>query len=437
MFAYRGIFGGYPGITTIEPYYDKIKLYSHLENRDLWEYQLNLTQQETAQLLRAAWEVKDKRFDYYFFDENCSYRILALLDIARPGTQLLDSIQLRAIPSDTVRLVMQKNLVANIRYRASSSTDVAYKLKQLPAPSPQLLLTLLKEGLTEKNQLALASYEPIARVNLLDTTFDFLRFQAIDKDLEHDDSAKLSHRLLIERSQLTEKSDLLSPPKPKFRDDQGHETLRLSLGMGQFEQDDYIQFGIRPAYHDLSDPTEGYQAGAQLQFLRTDFRYYPDPEKFQVEQLTAIEIMSLSPRDQFFNPTSWQVGIGGRRVLAQNTRIFTPYLEGGSGLSYPFLGGISYGLVTADVELSSKITKGFNIGPGAVLAWVYQGAYWQTHLGAKSIQFLDDGHHQRNSVFISQSFTPSKSWSVNLSFKREDDDGNDNNTWGAEARYYY
>ena len=29
-------------------------------------------------------------FDYYYFDENCSYRLLELLEVARPGTELTD-----------------------------------------------------------------------------------------------------------------------------------------------------------------------------------------------------------------------------------------------------------------------------------------------------------------------------------------------------------
>ena len=69
LFAYRGIFGGYPGITSIKPYYEMIRLYNDIEHRDLWEYTLNLDQQEVDTLLAHTWEIQDKNFDYYFFDE--------------------------------------------------------------------------------------------------------------------------------------------------------------------------------------------------------------------------------------------------------------------------------------------------------------------------------------------------------------------------------
>ncbi len=133
MFAYRGIFGGYPGITSIKPYYEMIRLYNDIEHRDLWEYTLNLNQQEVDTLLAHTWEIQDKNFDYYFFDENCAYRLLALIDAARPGTDLLDEVSTHAIPSDTVRWVRDAGLLESIHYRPSAATSVAHSLDSLPA----------------------------------------------------------------------------------------------------------------------------------------------------------------------------------------------------------------------------------------------------------------------------------------------------------------
>ena len=41
-YAWNGITGGFEGRFSVYPYYDTVKLYNDLENRDLWEYQLNL-----------------------------------------------------------------------------------------------------------------------------------------------------------------------------------------------------------------------------------------------------------------------------------------------------------------------------------------------------------------------------------------------------------
>ena len=51
LYAYKGLFGGYPGQFNMMPYYRKIQEYNRMENRDMWEYPLNLAAEEVDQLL--------------------------------------------------------------------------------------------------------------------------------------------------------------------------------------------------------------------------------------------------------------------------------------------------------------------------------------------------------------------------------------------------
>ncbi len=68
-----------------------------------------------------VWELGPTRFDYYFFDENCAYHLLSLLEVARPGLQLTDRFRWWAIPSDTVRAVTdQPGLLKRVVYRPAS-----------------------------------------------------------------------------------------------------------------------------------------------------------------------------------------------------------------------------------------------------------------------------------------------------------------------------
>jgi len=82
-YALKGLTGLYAGQFTNAPYYLRIREYNDLENRDIWEYELTLTPQEIDRLLAHTWELGPTRFDYYFFDENCSYHLLSLLPQAR------------------------------------------------------------------------------------------------------------------------------------------------------------------------------------------------------------------------------------------------------------------------------------------------------------------------------------------------------------------
>ena len=132
VFAVKGLTGGYPGMFSVAPYYLKVRKYSDIENRDIWEYRLALTPQELDRLLMHAWELGPTRFDYYFFDENCSYHLLSLLDVARPGLDLTDQFRWWAIPSDTVRAVTEKpGLVILVVCRPATATVIKHRIRQL------------------------------------------------------------------------------------------------------------------------------------------------------------------------------------------------------------------------------------------------------------------------------------------------------------------
>jgi Domain of unknown function (DUF4105) len=88
VFAINGLFGTYPGNFSMMPYYLKVREYNDLENRDIWEYELNLTPQEIDRLLMHIWELGPVWFDYYFFDENCAYYLLEALEVARTDLDL-------------------------------------------------------------------------------------------------------------------------------------------------------------------------------------------------------------------------------------------------------------------------------------------------------------------------------------------------------------
>jgi hypothetical protein len=330
-FAYRGIFGGYPGITTIQPYYEKIRLYTDIENRDLWEYRLNLTPSEVDMMLAHAWEIRERNFDYYFFDENCAYRLLALIDVARPGTNLLEEVSTHAIPSDTVRWVIDRNLVEDIHYRPSAATKVSFALDQLP-PSDQVLAAAIANGYVTVGGPEVAALPKERRARLLDATYDYVRYQSEAEGWPRAFAAPLSHELLRSRSRIDGIEPSAGPSEPAVRDDEGHDTFRIGVGGGELGDRSFTEFSVRPAYHEVLDPPEGYRPGAQLQFLRLDLRLFNDNDELQVEEIVGIEIRSLTPRNAFFSPLSWQVGFGGRRSdTSDGKRVLVPYLEGGAG----------------------------------------------------------------------------------------------------------
>ena len=437
LFAYKGIFGGYPGITSVQPYYEKIRLYSDIEHRDLWEYRLNLTQPEVDLLLAHAWEIRDHNFDYYFFDENCAYRLLALIDVARPGTDLLAEVNTHAIPSDTVRWVVDKDLVSEVYYRPSAATSVAYSLASLP-DDHQTLAAAIANGYVTPSADEVQKLPANKRARVLDATYDYVRYQSEADGWPREFAAPLSHNLLIARSDIDQAPAPEAPPEPVIRDDQGHDTFRASVSAGQLAHREFTELTLRPAYHDILDPPAGYRPGAQLQFLRLDARYYTDNDELQLEQLIGVEIRSLSPRNQFFSPLSWQVGFGGRRTDTGDKRVLTPYLEGGAGGSWRLGDHLqAFAIATADLEIDDDLRRGYDAAPGADIGLLQQGNRFSFLAGAKTKAWIVSNQHRQDQVYIKGNWHLGRAFSLFAEFTREDHYDRYQSTWQTGLHAYF
>ena len=71
----------------------------------------------------TQWEWREVTAPYYFLSRNCSYELLGLIEMARPGLRLQDKFPVDAIPTDTLRAVLaQPGLLKRVTWRAASGT---------------------------------------------------------------------------------------------------------------------------------------------------------------------------------------------------------------------------------------------------------------------------------------------------------------------------
>lgn len=81
----------------------------------------------SRKILLHLWEMQNAELDYYFLDENCSYQLLSLLEIAREDLALTKEFSVQAIPSDTVRVLAENDLLEAPYYRAAFGTRLYIK----------------------------------------------------------------------------------------------------------------------------------------------------------------------------------------------------------------------------------------------------------------------------------------------------------------------
>ncbi|MFN1267535.1 Lnb N-terminal periplasmic domain-containing protein [Pseudomonas lundensis] len=413
LYAWKGLAGGYPGLFALVPYQEKLSEYRSLENRDLWEYRLNLTPEETQRMVEHVWELKQIQFDYFFFDENCSYRLLELLQVARPGLQLTTQFPLTAIPTDTVKAVKEAGLVESIEYRPSRERELLDRAKALDPEEQQWVLQVS----ADQKQLQNPDFKalPGARQALIiDAAYRLERYRA--NGLERDtDRSQRSFELL--RAINQNPAPQLHVEKPELPEN-GHQSRTWQVGVGSRDDKAFGEYGLRMAYHDLNDNAPGFPLGAQIEILQLKLRQY-EGNHWQIQQLDLANIRSLTPRNDLLKPWSWQVGGGLERVLGKHgDETLVSHVNGGAGGTWQLADEVlGFALGTVRVEHNNDFAA--FVSPAAGFN---TGVLWRNPIGNLSLEAKGDyftNGEIRRTLSLNQQWELSRNLGLRLTAQRE------------------
>jgi hypothetical protein len=422
----RGIFGGYRGYFSTIPYYLKVQEYRDIENRDIWEYRLNFTDHQVKRLLMHAWELGNSYFDYFFFKENCSYHLLALIEYADPTLHLTDQFFLWTVPADTVRLlVAQPGLVSDIAYRPSRSTLIRRKRERLSLQEKELTSQIIQEGAATKSD-AWRQLPVPRQAFVLDVASDYLRYKSETNEAAVEYKER-NRTLLTARSELRIPSENLPVAPYAQRPELGHKTSRAQMGAGWRNHDSYEEFVVRAGYQDLLDPEIGYTPNSQLELASVAVRHYNRADQFRLERATLANVLSLSPMDSLFHAPSWKINVGMQTIRHNTCRLCSNgAINGGIGAaveSHWLKREVYFAFAEGEANYSRAYEERHRIGGGGTAGlladlaerWkvMATGTYLKYALGEKS----DDIRW-----FVGSRYTLTQNWALRLEYNHRDHD---------------
>ena len=415
FYAFKGLSGGYPGFFIVEPYFRKIQEYNQKEKRDIWEYPLNLSPEETNRMVEHLWELKEIEFDYYFFDENCSYRLLELLEVGRPGIDLTSEYGASVIPIDTIRSIKRADLIVDSQYRPSQVTVLENLLKQIKSEHRLYIQSLSNDA----SVLDTGEFKRISEIEqrkIMAMAYKYLRYKKTGESRD-ESSVTTSFKLLSALSKSTAEDVTTAVPLPS-RPENGHLSKRANISVGREDERDYVELGIRFAFHSLEDNLEGFLQGAQINMGNINLRSFED-ESLKLQRFDVVDIFSLTPRSALFDPLSWKIYTGLERQLSNGKNILVAHVTGGAGVSYePVNDALVYGLLIGRLERNREFerTVEFAIGMNAGALYHFDASTVRLELSGE--EFLNDEFRHR--AIYSQNFALSQNHSIKLSFKREE-----------------
>ena len=284
----KGLLGAYEGKFQADPYYNQLKKYIHTENRDIWEYDLRLSEKERQLLLLHLWEIGlIPTFEYGFFVKNCSYYLLYLIELVRPDLQLVESFSSAIAPAETVRVLQESDLITTVHFRPSNQRSIQQLLTARTAAERKVISDLV-DGRVDTND---GTFNLNENLDLVDISLFISKTDQKNKSL----SPEL-RQLLLERSRIKQPSAIKNAPVIVQAPARGHRLGRVSLAVGIQNQQEVFSVKLRPLYHSVDDPQEGYALGSE-QMMNIDLRLQPGQQKGWIEQLTLLSIQNIDAPD--------------------------------------------------------------------------------------------------------------------------------------------
>lgn len=383
VYSFLGVSGLMPGSFDINPYYYKVREYNDFESRDLWEYDLNFSPEEVMMSVAYIWELLDASFNYHYFKENCSYRILSILEVARPSLHLTDVLKAHVMPADTVQTLYEQNdLVTRIHFRPSVRSTFENRYRLLADNEKRALrkfakiesLDQLTEGLPVESQR-----------KALDAAIDYLDYRYPKEILRKEPKYDFKKQILVKRAETGGVSEPLKPEPPWSEAPHiAQGSRRLGLGYRNFSGEKSVLLDFKLALHDLLDPKLGYPPTAQITMGHFGFSWTPKTEahsdsRLAVDHATFYEVISLAPVDAFTSGSSWRLKFAYERGVENDCApgdlesCAWTELSGGTGPTVSLFSHLDLSLWLRMAALTSSdfVDEKFRVGagPGLSVRW--------------------------------------------------------------------
>lgn len=343
-YAWKGMLGGYGGRFTDERFYSYSYLYGETELRDLWEYELSLSQEQQYRVIYHLWEMlQNIEFKYYFLNKNCSYRILELLGMAWEHPSLHQPFGLWEMPVEGFyRLLKIENegvpVVHRIGLIPSRQRRLHAKVDHLNHPLKEWVRRLIQD-FAQIDTLAFQQLSANDKAELLDILIDYYRYEESESEqalFKLERQHVLSLRSQLEVPPINE--DLESKFFPPTS---GSPPFQIRMGAVHHSiQGTQAEIGFWTSFHDLLASEEGQLRNSQLTTL--DLRARITLRELNIQQLGLLDVQSLRTSPTVLplsHQWSWQLKTGW----------YPRDLECQRCLSFQFLGG--FGKATESNEL--------------------------------------------------------------------------------------
>lgn len=289
VYVFKGVLGGYDAVYSHADFYYSNHSYGEVELRDMWEYELKLSKDQKKRFVDHTWEILGMKFPYYFFADNCAYRIAELIEVATEK-KLNPSFTLYSLPYGLFDKLHELDLLKKPERIESRQTRLTRHFITLPKEHQSIVKEMVDLTVPTDH----SEYQKLddkEQSLILDTLINYYSFLSLQEP--EDEHYKLKRKFLLrERISLPSQSfdlkEVEGEPAHK-----GQRPTEWSLGF--IDSETYGaggQLHFRGAYYDLLSPSAGRAKGSELHVFNLHANV--TDEKIWLQNLDFFSVTSLN-----------------------------------------------------------------------------------------------------------------------------------------------
>lgn len=411
LLAFKALFSRSPGTYLLEPYKKRVAEYNDNQSRSIWEYELELTQDQIDSLVLHIWEMKAISPKYNFIYHNCGSALIYLLFTANSGITSLKASSTDA-PIDIIKSLYNNGHIKKINLLPADNYRLKMMSEGLSYPDKSYINRIINSGDIPQNTILSEQ----KKANLLYIADSVISYKFSKEDITQESYDKAYNSIQKDLRKLPPKNltYIIKDPLQKSRSSQ------LLFNYKNQENDNIFGLEFYPVYNGLHNNNAGYFNDFELRLANIDALYYVDQNKFRVNKFDLIKVKNIIPNDILTGGLSGALNIS----IEKEDFAYDPkkmFFDSGFGV------GISKNLPKNYISIYSMINFGYSnfnrynsfYSAPEVGIILREGSLGK--LNAKYVKyFTSQKVKYRNILVLEQSFFLLNDRYILLSFERND-----------------
>ncbi|UQB43009.1 DUF4105 domain-containing protein [Thiomicrospira microaerophila] len=295
-YIYKGIVGGYEAGFSDGYYFSQDRVYSRTEFRDMWDYELNLTEFDRNLLIAHLWEVSGKKFDYLFLNKNCAFRLAEVLELVEESSFLTQRSRLWYAPVELFNRIEQVNeekdgeYIRSVQFIPSYQREVLERLNLFDDTEKGAFKSLMLDPNAD-----LSAFHVEQQIKLLNALLHYFEYKDVGlMDASNNHYKELKRQAMLRRMLLPVQADQTIKIKPLPSPLESSPPMMFGFGMSE-SQSEHLPSGLAfrwsPFFYDALSLNS--LQGGELVVLDTTLLLDKDKERLSFDRVDLIRVKKM------------------------------------------------------------------------------------------------------------------------------------------------